>query len=80
MCPSCFSTAVSGEEKYISSDMMKKYEFVCSLETILNHPIILVINRKELLEYPLEIIELIITSYKHIYEKKSDFKLKKSLI
>jgi hypothetical protein len=46
---------------------MKKYEFIYSLETILNHPIILVIEKNELLKYPVELIELIVTSYKQAY-------------
>ena len=80
MCPECFSGAISIKNPTGSPVSKKKYEYFYHLETILNHPMILVIDESELISHPLELMELVLNSYKQLYPKKSDFKLQKQCI
>ena len=64
----------------VSRQKKKKYEYFYHLETILNHPLILTIDESDLMTQPIELIELTLTSYKQLYQKKNDFKVQKQLI
>ena len=68
---------ISADNRLLSESLRRKYESYYSLENILNHPIILAIDESELMAYPVEMMELCFSSYKQIYQKKSDFMIQR---
>lgn len=56
MCSECFAKALEERNKSISPVLKKQYETFYHLETILNHPIILVIDEEELFSHPNELM------------------------
>ena len=53
MCHNCLCLAIPKEGESSVKSVIQKYEFYYHLETILNHPIVLVIEESEFLSHPI---------------------------